>query len=317
MSSGPQFDDLYIQIASRVKGIDELLDSFMGFLHRKTDFFVEVPVNRKSKSGFPKGIAESMILKSFKKFPMRLPSEDDMKALEKPALLKPSALSAKPAVEVLTDASSSAKNSTVSQNSKSVAVSKESNIPRLTEDGKQIPVGNGGFSDNYYWTQTLKDLSVFIDVAPGTKSKDIQCTIAPNKLSLQIRSNEGLRSVIVGDFEYAVRVDESMWTINTSADSNTGAKYSQILITLDKIQHTWWKHVIKGHGEIDTSKVDSSQNIGDYDEQTQATIRKLMFEQKQQVLFNIRSSFLNVDVPFPLQCMCCVSVASWIDDFSF
>jgi hypothetical protein len=277
-STGPQFDDLYIQVASRVKGIDELLDSFMGFLHRKTDFFVEVPADRQSRSGFKKGVAEAMIVKSFNKFPMRVPSEDDMRAVEKPPSLKPSKLTAQPAVEALGQASSS---TTAQSKSRGASVAP---APRLTEDGKQIPVGNGGFTDKYYWTQTLKELTVFVDVPAGTKSKDIKCTIAPSKLTLHLLQPPGEPTVVIeGEFEFSVRTDESMWTINTSTDSNTGAKYSQILITLDKIQHTWWRHVVKGHPEIDTSKVDSSQNIGDYDEQTQASIRKLMFEQKQQV----------------------------------
>lgn len=276
-STGSQFDDLYIQVASRVKGIDELLDSFMGFLHRKTDFFVEVPPNRKSRSGFPKGVAESMLIKSFKKFPTRIPSEADMKVVEKPAVLTPRELSTK---------SGSTQSNALKPKAPAATV-----VPRLTEEGKQIPVGNGGFGDNYYWTQTLKDLSVFVDVPPGTKGRDVKCTITPTKLSLHVAgagtSTGSTSSVdIDGEFEFAVRGDESMWTINTSQDSNTGAKYSQILLTLDKVQHTWWQHVIKGHPQIDTTKVDSSQNIGDYDEQTQASIRKLMFEQKQQVWMN-------------------------------
>mmetsp|Transcript_17717 Transcript_17717/g.39784 ORF Transcript_17717/g.39784 Transcript_17717/m.39784 type:complete len:88 (+) Transcript_17717:1-264(+) len=59
---------------------------------------------------------------------------------------------------------------------------------------------------------------------------------------------------------------------------------SQIVITLEKTRKTWWKHVIEGHPEIDTTKVDSSQNISEYDETTQATIRKIMFDQKQKLL---------------------------------
>ena len=70
-----------------------------------------------------------------------------------------------------------------------------------------------------------------------------------------------------------------MWTLNISTNS-----IPQVVITLDKGRNTWWKHIIQGHPEIDTNKVDSSQKIDEYDESTQAAIRKIMFDQKQKRL---------------------------------
>ena len=34
-----RFDGMYLQVAQTIGGIDPLLDSFFGFLRRKTDFF--------------------------------------------------------------------------------------------------------------------------------------------------------------------------------------------------------------------------------------------------------------------------------------
>jgi hypothetical protein len=54
-----------------------------------------------------------------------------------------------------------------------------------------------------------------------------------------------------------VNTSESMWTIS-STKSGEG---SQVVINIEKIKQTWWKHVIVGHPEIDTSKVWRCVNI--------------------------------------------------------
>lgn len=101
----------------------------------------------------------------------------------------------------------------------------------------------------------------------------------------KVRSEEYL----VGQLDEAVRVDESLWTLAVSPATSTCVKHqgqSQvvIVITLDKCQRTWWRCVVRGHAEIDTSRVDSTQRVTDYDDETQAALRKIMFEQQQKVI---------------------------------
>lgn len=59
---------------------------------------------------------------------------------------------------------------------------------------------------------------------------------------------------------------ETMWTI----DNGT------IVLTLVKAVHTWYKCVVNGHPEIDATRVDSTRRVSDYDDETQAAIRKIM-----------------------------------------
>ena len=42
--------------------------------------------------------------------------------------------------------------------------------------------------------------------------------------------------------------------------------------------------MIKGDAEIDTTKVDSTRNVSDYDPVTQGHIRKIMYDQRQKAL---------------------------------
>ena len=54
-----------------------------------------------------------------------------------------------------------------------------------------------------------------------------------------------------------------------------------MIVTLDKYQKKFWSNVLVGDPEIDTEQVDSRRHISDYDEITQAQIRKTIFDQTQ------------------------------------
>ena len=143
---------------------------------------------------------------------------------------------------------------------------------QYTDEGKQVPIGNGGICSKYFWTQTLNETTVYIDVPKGTRGKDIDCKITASKLHLRIKGQE--EYLINGELDGKVKTD-SMWTID---DRKT------VVITLDKCVETWWKSVVKGDPEIDTQKVDSTKKVADYDEETQGVIRKIMFDQNQKRL---------------------------------
>lgn len=344
------FDDLYVQVASRVSGIDELLHTFFGFLHRKTDFYVEVPTGKKCKMGFHPGEAESMLRNAFTKYSMKSPPYSELvnagatgTTPSKKPVSTPSEASASkkdpvssPPPRALTPPKSAQK-AISSFEAAAVAADVPSTPtpaasmtpikPRYTDDGKQIPIGNGGYADEYYWTQTLNDLTIYIDVPHGTKSKDIKCAIQPTSISVELVGaaaaaaatargagvstsgrNGGSQKLIEGAFEDPVKMDDCMWTLSSASSSSASATPSStplkgpaaaspggggvtagpppavIIITLDKTRQTWWRSAVVGGPEIDTTKVDSTQNIGDYDDTTQAAIRKIMFEQKQQRL---------------------------------
>jgi hypothetical protein len=56
-----RFDDVFMGLAQQHGGIQPLLDSFFGFLHRRTDFYVQVPEGTRASMGFPPGAAEKMV----------------------------------------------------------------------------------------------------------------------------------------------------------------------------------------------------------------------------------------------------------------
>lgn len=56
-----RFDDVFLGLAQQHGGIQPLLNSFFGFLHRRTDFYVQFPEGTRASMGFPPGAAEKMV----------------------------------------------------------------------------------------------------------------------------------------------------------------------------------------------------------------------------------------------------------------
>jgi hypothetical protein len=231
VNEGEEYDEYLAQLASRIGNVEGVLQAFLGFLHRKTDFYVEYSDKEVDASyGFAKGAAENILLKAFRKFPMKSYS-DDLKCSDSPTKEPP--------------------NSRFGEGKCIEANSPVNDLItcRTNEIGQQIPIGNGGIGPNYYWTQTLKDITLYVEVPSDCKGKDIKCTIHAKSLSLAVRGEIYLD----GELEETIRVDESMWTLNIDAPAKGSS--SQVVIALEKIRPTWWKHVIVGHPEIDTTKV--------------------------------------------------------------
>lgn len=125
----------------------------------------------------------------------------------------------------------------------------EKSSPQLSETGKQIPIGNGGLGDCYYWTQSLNEITIHVEVSNTIRGKDITCVISPKTLLLRVAD----KIYIEGEFEDPIRMDESTWTLASGSHHASGG--GDIIVTLEKTKKTWWKSAIKGHAEIDTSKV--------------------------------------------------------------
>ena len=213
--------------------------------------------------GFPSGVAEQMVHTSFKKFPMRgIDSMKHQNQHQSQQQKQPSKKST--AANTYNNSKSNGSNNTnnslkdnnidhsqtgLSNSSltATIATATSMSAPVLTENGKQKPIGNGGIGPTYYWTQTLAELTVYAEVSSSFRSKDIKCNISPRKLQLKV--NEEI--IIDGELEDVINTSESMWTIST--DNTTLGP--QIVINIEKLKKTWWKHVIVGHPEIDTSKV--------------------------------------------------------------
>ena len=192
-SSDLKYDEVFMQIAGQIGSIQGLLDNFFGFMHRKTDFYVQyADTIHEASMGFPIGAAEKMVVKCFRKYKMKDYASQLNVPINKTAtsvsvdMIEPSNLS--------NDLAAEGHSKTIDALSKCL----------------QIPVGNGGVADNYYWTQTLNEVTVYVDAPSACRGKDVKCNLTRKTIHLAVSG----KTLLEGEFEEGIRVDESMWTLN-------------------------------------------------------------------------------------------------------
>ncbi|CAI5746153.1 unnamed protein product [Peronospora destructor] len=254
MSAVPgRFDMLLTELAQQHGGAESLLDSFFEFLHRKTDFYVVSKDPERHKMGFLPGQAQQKVLKAFQKYPMK--SLDGNNS---------SNVAAKMEGDVTIDR-------VVSAATTGEASIGAKNEPKLTDEGKQLPVGNGGLAANFTWTQTLEEVSIQMELVQGTQAKDLDCRIKSTHLYVALKCDT-TKPLLEGEFPEQIRVDQSIWSLESN---------HTLHISLEKVKPTWWASALKGEQEIDTNQVDSRRSIHEYDEVTQGAIRKAVYDQRQ------------------------------------
>lgn len=287
-SSSPDtaaLDDPLIALTHRCNGdLRKVLTSFFSFLHRRTDFYM-VPHDDdwndgKAKMGFRQGEAEKILVASFRQFPLRRIPKQQIVHQQAGDTEKSTTAhsSAKPEPHVPDDTQDKNNLPLTKDSSPREDHSKMDNEILLTKEGLQIPVGNGGTTKRYKWTQTLDECTVFVGIPGSLRAKDLLVEIKPTEISIRQREpSTGATdptSFVEGNLVETVVPDESTWTLEGGV----------LVLLLFKKTKTFWPTVIKGDDKIDTSLVDSRRHIRDYDESTQAMMRKIMFDQSQTSL---------------------------------
>jgi hypothetical protein len=86
---------------------------------------------------------------------------------------------------------------------------------------------------------------------------------------------KGQPPIVNGPLLKRVIVDDSFWTVEDGRE---------IAINLQKDNKMeWWKSVIQGDPEINTSKVQpENSKLGDLDGETRQTVEKMMYDQRQK-----------------------------------
>lgn len=282
-----------IALANQSGGdLRKLMFAFFSFLHRRTDFYLvpdeeALQKGEEVKMGFREGDAEKLLLAAFRQFPLRRIPKKGVNVSKKNSTKRdPSSTASTKSAESAPATTPGERTSPTKKNESdnelakdatSLSLSDPSECVRLTQDGLQIPVGNGGSTKAYKWTQTLEECSVMVGLPEGIRGKDLSVTIRPSHVS--VRSKTPLQQhgatephiFIEGSLTEKVNPSESTWSIEGGV----------LVLLLYKHTKTFWKTVIQGDEEIDTTLVDSKRHIGSYDESTQAQIRKIIFDQNQ------------------------------------
>lgn len=147
--------------------------------------------------------------------------------------------------------------------------------PEEDDDGSPPPVGNGGTTDKYRWTQTLKEVTLYIKLPQGTTPRAVDVKFTPETLYVGVK---GQAPHMEGKLVKRIHVDNSTWMFEREED------HSLITIELSKVENmSWWEGVLVGDPTINTRKiVPENSKLDDLDGDTRATVEKMMFDQRQK-----------------------------------
>mmetsp|Transcript_1034 Transcript_1034/g.2041 ORF Transcript_1034/g.2041 Transcript_1034/m.2041 type:complete len:333 (+) Transcript_1034:129-1127(+) len=297
--SDEQFDPVLLGLAQQISraqgpGIEPLLSTFLGFLRRKTDFFV----------GADKQRVEQALLKAMNEQFQIVESEKQRSAqAAKKAASAPPKAAEKPAAQPVKLKTTTGKDSSVEiqmidefegtmpqSDAKSVpedAKAKPSSVSQVDqeddddeddEDSKnklKPNSGNGADMEKYSWTQTLKEVNVSFCVPAGTKSRDVVFDISKSKLKVGLKGN----IIVDGELHDEIKTDEATWTLEDNSDGTRS-----ISVYFEKRNDMgWWTTVMKGDPEINTKKVvPENSKLSDLDGETRKTVEKMMYDQRQK-----------------------------------
>jgi len=96
-------------------------------------------------------------------------------------------------------------------------------------------------------------------------------TIEPKRLRVVDKVTKA--TLLDGELYAKIKASDSSWTLDEG---------TQLIFTLEKAEENIWKTILVGDTEIDTTKVDNSKKLDEFDTETQGALRKIMYEQNRK-----------------------------------
>ena len=243
-----EFDNLFLTVVNRGGGIDALFSSLYSFLRRQTDFFTNEPEARKISVRhfdhqfklFGETERRKELLKKKQEEKKKKEAEEAAKRKQGQSEAVVEEVSEEEAARIMREQKrkQEEKNKPKEESPKKEPVKKEEEKKKEEkkeevkeengkeekpekkegeeeeEDDKGPPlIGNGGTTDKYTWTQTLKEMTMYILLPNETTAKQVLVETGPTKVKVQIK---GQSPIIDGKFPNKIKNDETIWTIETT-----------------------------------------------------------------------------------------------------
>lgn len=262
-----KYEDALMGILHCEGEIMRFLDVIFGFLFRRTDFY-KIQHSNTEKIGFPPGVPKKLVLTVFEKYhQLAMKSEEAYQRKMKENVQK--IQKTKETIKVIPESKQEIqpKNSQTSEPIKDLTQTNFQNLPESY---------NGAIRDNYSWSQNLREVDVKITVPETIKSgKQVKVDLSSSKLKVSICKDNNWETLIDGTLKFKINIEKSIWTLD---------KGKYIFINLEKIQERWWEALLEGEPTIDVQKIDNSQPFEELDQEAQAKIDELMYNQHQKIL---------------------------------
>ena len=295
-----RFDDLLnTVITQKGQGIYGFFDIMFSFLYRRTDFFYEMAPGE--NMGFFPNQAEAIVCGYFKKYQQlhykeRVPKrnidpkiiEEYMKNKEKDKQHKkaeiPQATEIKKVEEIKKEPEKKTeekkeekKVEKKEENNNNISISNPLNMKKEEIKGpvenkpSSISTYNGDKCDDYNWSQGVGDVTIQFTLKQKINKKMLKVDMTVTHLKIVITGMD--KPLIDDDFCEKIIPDDSNWSIEDG---------QSIIFFLEKANEVIWKSAFKGGKEIDTKTVDNSKRIDEFDNETQAALNKIVYEQNRK-----------------------------------
>ncbi|XP_029693095.1 nudC domain-containing protein 3 isoform X7 [Takifugu rubripes] len=306
------YDNALLGILQHVGNIQDFLQVFFGFLYRKTDFY-RLLSSPNDKMGFPPGVAEKMVLKTFKLFE-KLADHDRERLLTE--LRRRDESQCVPPVAQELEISESHKEP---EEQRVEAAQLESSSANAVEGSSQVTVcsssetgssGSGGGSsgggapaqasaaskgsdqsqnrfqenpdsyngavrENYSWSQDYSDVEVRVFV-PKTiiKGRQVTVSLQTNSVKVCVRDGAEEKTLMEGELTNKINTENSLWSLEPG---------NCVILSLSKTSEVWWNAVLKGEKEIDIDKINRERSMATVDEEEHAVLDRLTFDYQQKL----------------------------------
>ena len=129
--------------------------------------------------------------------------------------------------------------------------------PARTDVDESISTYNGAKTSKYNWSQSITNVDVQVKLPEGTVAKMLKVDIKASSIKVTLKSAAASDPPIMeGQFDGKVKPEDSFWSVEEKKYLN---------LNLEKAGEAIWKTVLKGDEEIDTTKVDNSKRIDEFD----------------------------------------------------
>ncbi|KAK3521863.1 hypothetical protein QTP70_018602 [Hemibagrus guttatus] len=324
------YDNALLGILQHVGNIQNFLQIYFGFLYRKTDFY-RLLLSPNDKMGFPPGVAEKMVLKTFKLFEklavqdreraMKLAEEvqavpaavEEIEVQSQPDLAGPaeptqesmsagaSSTEPVPAAAASADASEAKIESAESEQPTAAPASAQPAASVSTRgaasDASAAAPGHTSFQanpDSYNGAvrETYSWSQDYSDV-------EVRVFVPPSivkgrQVSVSLQSGGVRVAVKEGASENVLMEGEFTHKINTENSLWSLEPGRCVLLSLSKSGEVWWTAVLKGEQEIDVNQINRERSMATVGEDEHAVLDRLTFDYQQKLQGKPQSHELKV-----------------------
>ncbi|XP_029300101.1 nudC domain-containing protein 3 [Cottoperca gobio] len=312
------YDNALLGILQHVGNIQDFLQVYFGFLYRKTDFY-RLLSSPNDKMGFPPGVAEKMVLKTFKVFEKlaehdRERQRSELQRREESRCIPPAVQELEIAAEPPKETEEQSNEAAQSESSPSDAV--DVSAPATSEvTVNPQPDSSSSSSSSGPGQLAQGDQAAAASTTSAEESRD-KLQSDPDSYNGAVRENYSWsqdytdvevrvfvpKTVVKGrqvrvslqasSMQVCVRegaeektLMEGEFTHKINAENSLWSLEpgSCVVLSLSKTSEVWWNAVLKGEREIDINQINRERSMATVDEEEHAVLDRLSFDYHQKL----------------------------------